>query len=150
MLDVVRFGTGTYICTSLTNLDPTNTSVWQLLAADGPTGLPGAGVTNFSTQTRIFNFTGPLSPTVGFAKYVPPQTITVSSVYAVIGVQSSAPVVAVIKKNGASVATVTLAANSNRTLPQSVSIVVTTNDYLTVDVVSAVDGQNLNLTLVYS
>lgn len=149
-LDVVRFGTASFICLNLTTVDPTNTTDWQLLASDGPQGDVGAGASNFTTQTKIFNFVGSLVPTVGTAKFYPPQTITVTSLYVAIGTQALEPITVVVKKNNTPAATAVLPANSNRTLPQAVSVVVTSSDYLTVDIPSAMSGANLNLTLVYS
>ena len=149
-LDIVRYGTASYMCLGLTTSDPTNTDMWQILASDGPQGPAGAGATNFTTQSRLFSFIGAVTPTVGFVKFYPPQTITITSMYVAIGAQSTSDIMVALKKNGTSVATITLAANSNRTLSQAASITVTTSDYLTVDIMSANSGQNLNLTLVYS
>lgn len=150
MLDIVRYGTGSFVCLTLTTADPTDTSAWQLLASDGPQGIAGAGASNFTTQTKIYNFVGPINSMVGTVRFYPPQTITVSSIYMAIGVTSSSNTVAAIKKNGTAVGSVTLNANSSKSLPVAVSIVVTPSDYLTVDITSALGGQNLNITLVYS
>jgi len=111
--------------------------------------LPSSVATGAGTQTNIFNIIGALAPSVGDAKFYPPQTILVTSIYTVVGVQSSAIVTALLKKNGATIATISIPANTDKSTPQSVAISILATDFLTVDVTTT-GGQNLNLTLVYS
>lgn len=151
-LDVVRFDGASYLCKlDGTTLDPTNDIAWQILATDGPTGPTGSGSSNLSTQIKIFNLIGPVIATLGMVRFYPPQALTITSVYASIGVQSTNSAVGiVVKKNGAGVVSVSLPANSSKLAPQAVSISITPNDYLTVDVTSTTNGQNLNVILVYT
>lgn len=149
-LDVVRYGTGSFICLTLTTSDPTNNTDWQLLASDGPQGVAGAGVSNFATQTKMFSFVGALQPTTGTARFYPPQNITLNKVYMAVGGPSLADITINLKKNGTTICTHTLGAGGYKTVPQDiVATSVTTNDFLTVDLVT-LGGANLTITLVYS
>jgi len=104
------------------------------------------------TQTKTLNFFGQLEPTYGTARWYPDKPITILSVFATIGVVSSDNIQINIKKNGSSIlgSYLTLTSTQHKSNSVSVNVQLTTEDFITMDIISATGGSNLNITLVYS
>lgn len=107
----------------------------------GPTGANGSGFVNL-------NITGAITtPYTGTARFYPPAAMTINTVYANLSAVPSGDVSFIIKKNGVSIGT-TFTLSTALMTPVSVNIVLTTTDYLTVDV-SGASASNLNIKLKY-
>lgn len=106
----------------------------------------GGGGGGYVTLTMPGTITPPFS---GTARFYPPAAISISMVYANLGSNpSSGNLNFVIKKNGVSIgATCTLA--TALMTPVSVSVSLTTSDYLTLDV-SGSNASDLNVKLRYT
>jgi hypothetical protein len=104
------------------------------------------------TQTKTLNFFGTLEPTYGTARWYPDKPITILNVLATIGVVSSDDIQINIKKNGSNIlgSYLTLPSNQHKSEPVVIGVQLTTDDFITMDIISATGGSNLNITLVYS
>jgi len=152
-LDIVRYNGATYVCTTATTLDPSNSSAWQLIASDGATGPAGSGGSGSSQLTKSYNYLGALSPIPGTARWYPDRTITISGVYLTIGLPASYNVTIDIKKNNVSILSgnlLTLSPGAYKTTINLLSTTLTTSDYITVDIISATNGSNLSIIFIYS
>lgn len=98
-----------------------------------------------------FGLAGELAVTTGEARFYPPAAGTISSYAAWVGVAPvGADVVAVVKKNGASIATITIPAGTTGPVSGALAVAVLTTDYLTVDCTQtgvATKGSHLNIRL---
>ena len=104
-------------------------------------------------HSKILNYYGNITPTLGTARWYPNNEITIVKVYATIGVVSPTDIKIQVKKNGQSILgydVITLSANFFKSNPILLNAIVTEQDYLTVDIVSGTGGANLNITLVYT
>lgn len=93
-----------------------------------------------------------LTPTIGVARFTPYRAITVTNVNVSIGETSSSPILLDIKKNNISILNgeyLTLNASQFTSGAIGLNFSLAVNDSLTVDIISAVGGKNLTLTLVY-
>lgn len=120
---------------------------WVLLNHVGP-------VWQELTQPPVyysFHKTGTLTVAPGVARWYPPVNTQILSIEAWVSTPpTGASILASIKKNGASIATVTIAAGAYLAAPQAVNLAVLTTDYLTVDVTqigSATAGTDLQIRL---
>lgn len=99
------------------------------------------------------NFQGAtLTPTLGVARFTPHKAITITNAIISIAETSSSQIKLDIKKNNVSVLSgdyLTLSANTFTSLPTGLNFSLTTTDSLTVDIVAALGGKNLTLSLVY-
>jgi hypothetical protein len=139
-LDVVRYQNASYICKAETTTSLPTTTDWQVQAIDGGVGVIPATI----------NFFGDLSPIVGDVRWSPDNTITITQISATVGKSSSSEIIAVIKKNGVVIDTITITASEYKAKKFNLNVVVTDSDYLTADIVQATSGKNLKLTLGYS
>lgn len=106
-----------------------------LTGATGPSG-GGAGGTSYVS----LSMTGPITtPFIGTSKFYPPKNITLIKVYAnVSSAATGGAFTFEIKKNGVSIGTVfTISQNQTLMTPVTISISVTTADYITLDVTGA-------------
>jgi len=106
----------------------------------------------FTSGGGYINLTMPgtvTSPFSGTARFYPPAAISISMVYANLGSNpSSGNLNFVIKKNGISIGT-TFSMSSALMTPVSISVLLTTSDYLTLDV-SGSNASDLNVKLRYT
>jgi len=96
--------------------------------ATGPQGSPGL--------TPVFSRQDVLTPYVGGSRFYFDTSRTITTIRASVGTApQGAPVVVTVYKNGATMGTVTIPANSN-TATTTVNASVVANDYVTVSIVS--------------
>lgn len=141
-LDVVRYGNATYTCNvSTTTQIPGIGADWQLVALDG-----GIGV-----MPIRMNFQGTLSPQLGNVRWYPQNSCSINQVFATLGMSNVNDIVAIVNKNGTQILSITISANAYKSEIQTgLSIPMTVNDYLTVDILQASGGSNLTITLGYT
>lgn len=107
--------------------------------------IPSAGL------SVSLNQAGELAVTTGTVRWYAPAALTVSSVIARLGTAADATVGVNIKRNGASVRTVSLAAAATSTTGSGFTM--TAGQYLTIDVTSVgttAKGNDLNVQLLYT
>ena len=115
--------------------------------------LPTGDVIAGAPLLAKMNYSGSLSPTTGSARFYPDRAITLSKVYFSLGGASLASVTIDVKKNGTSILGGTLpscASGSFKSNEIAVTTTLSTTDYLTVDIVSAIDGKDLVAFIAYS
>lgn len=95
------------------------------------------------------NAAGNLTSTVGSVRYYPHATMTISGYYITIGSPLTAAGTYTIRKNGTSIATGSLPVSTYLIPLTSLSITLTTSDYLTVDY-TAYTGKDMAVNFVYS
>ena len=77
------------------------------------------------------------SPIVGSSRYYPSKSITISNVFACLSQASTTDFVFKVNKNGSQVGIpLTIPATTNTFAKATISITLTTSDYLTIDVTS--------------
>jgi hypothetical protein len=104
-----------------------------------------------TTQYITFSQPGSITaPFTGVARLYPPKNITISNVYASLGTSSSTPFVFVIEKNGANVGAFTINTSAFKMNVTPANIVVTTDDYLTIDISSGTGATDLRVDLQYT
>lgn len=111
----------------------------------------GTGTTTGSSGGYInLSMPGTITPPfTGVSRFYPPKNITIIKVLANLGTApASGSLSFIIKKNGTSIGT-TFTLSSILMTPVTVSIALTTTDYLTLDV-SGTAASDLSLTLQYS
>lgn len=114
--------------------------------APGPIGPVGGTV---SSSSRL-NIVGPLKPTVGTSRWYPMKTVTIVGLSASLGNPSTVDTILAIKKNGITQRTMTINANAYRSqVLTGLTYTLGSNDYLTVDVVNASGGSNLNVAIEF-
>jgi hypothetical protein len=91
------------------------------------------------------------APFTGVAKFYPPVSVTIDTVYANIALNATGgPLTFSVNKNGASVIVGTIAQGTSVMTPLSASVIVTTADYLTLDVGgTAANARDLYVRLKY-
>ena len=120
-----------------------NGSAWK----NTKTSLP----TNVAKRFLTLNVSGNLTiPFTGVSRAYPTANIQISSVYASLGNPSSSNLVFVAKKNGESVGTFTIPANSNRLSSTNTNISLTANDYLTVDISAGANASHLKVDFEFT
>lgn len=117
------------------------------VADQGPRGVPG-----LKGDTVLLGFLGDLSVSPGECRWYPRTTVTLQTFEAWVGVAPvGAGVMFVVKKNGNSVATGSVAEGENKMVTQTgLNVDVTPADYLTADVTqvgSTETGKNLSIRL---
>lgn len=104
---------------------------------------------NFATLLQP----GVLSVLTGTSKWFPPMDMSILRIQAFVDVDpTGADLILRINKNGAEIATVTIADGNSITTPIDLNVPMTLTDYLTVDVVqvgSTTAGENLTVRLTY-
>ena len=112
-----------------------------ILSSNGSTGAPyWASAGTALEVTRYINMSQPgtnAGPYTGFARFYPADNITVNQIFASVSQTPSASCIFKIFKNGVDTGyTFTINSGSNTLTPTSVSIIVATTDYLTINLVS--------------
>lgn len=93
---------------------------------------------------------GVLEVTTGTTRWTAPKDITISSVKAVLGTApSGSDMTASLNRNGTSINSITISDGNTTATNSSLSLSVSTGDYLTVDIDSA-GGSDLNLIIAYT
>jgi len=92
--------------------------------------------------------TGNISASTGTSRYYPPGNVNINNVSASLSTAPTANMTFQICKNGSNVAAFTISANSYILAKTSANIVLSTSDYLTVNIVSG-DGNDLRMDLQY-
>jgi hypothetical protein len=120
------------------------------------TGTDGKWKPTTGVQNIRSNFIGDLTPTVGVSRMYPSTQMRLVNVTAAVGTSPEGSSIKVdIKKNGSSIlggTFLTIAAGDNRSAIVPNSTIVTTDDYLTVDIVgigSSKAGSDLVVTISY-
>lgn len=109
----------------------------------GTDGTAGGGYLNLLMPGAI------TAPLTGTARFYPPASMTVNTVYANLSANpTNGNLTFVIKKNGTSIGT-TFTLSSALMNAVSTSISLTTTDYLTVDVTGSAMGSDLHIKLKY-
>lgn len=115
--------------------------------APGPIGPMGGTATVISR----LNLVGPLAPITGTSRWYPSSTVTINRLSINVGVASTSTIVAGVMKNGQLLQTITLQPNTYRSIAiTGLTYTLSVNDYLTVDIVSALGGANLTLVMEYT
>jgi len=110
-----------------------------ILTSNGSVGSPywasaGTAITRYINMSQPGTNTGPY---VGTARFYPADNITVNQIFASVSQTPSASCIFKIFKNGIDTGyTFTINSGSNTLTPTSVSIIVATTDYLTINLVS--------------
>ena len=90
------------------------------------------------------------TPKVGTSRYYPPANISISSVTASLSTPATDDFVFVITKNGTTVDTYTMSSGTYKLTPTSVTLSVTTTDYLMVNITSGTGASDLRMDLAYT
>jgi len=117
----------------------------------GPTGAPGvtgpAGATSYITFYQAGNIA---TTYTGTSRYYPPKNISISKVYANVGTAPAGGFAFIIKKNGVNTGyTFTFTNGTYIMTAVTVSITLTTTDYLTLDI-TAGTSRDLKLELEFT
>lgn len=114
--------------------------------APGPMGPIGGTI---SSSSRM-NIVGPLTPSQGTSRWYPMKTVTIIGLSANIGVPSASNISLTIKKSGNIMQNMIIPANQYRSqILTGLTFTLSSNDYLTVDVISATSGANLNVVIEF-
>jgi len=92
--------------------------------------------------------TGNISASTGTSRYYPPGNVNINNVSASLSTAPTANMTFQLCKNGSNVAAFTISANSYTLTKTSANIMLSTSDYLTVNIVSG-DGNDLRMDLQY-
>lgn len=86
--------------------------------------------------------TGSLTaPVTSNTRYYPPASINLTKVYATVGTAPSGNFSFILKKNGSSIGTFTIASGNYKLTPNTISTSMTANDYLTMEVSSGTSSE---------
>lgn len=108
-------------------------------------------VTTSSIETANFSFDGALYPNVSTARWYPPVNTKLSSFFFSLGVAPASDVIVQLKVNGVvEGAPITCQAGNYKSNVGSYTKVVTTSDYISIDIVQGTSGSDLFGTLLYS
>lgn len=119
-------------------------------------GTSGGGVASYSDLTdappltKQITFVGTLEPTAGTAIFQFPKAVTLTKIYALVGVQSISSIEAKVKKNGVYFATLTIPALESKSNVITTPFAITDTDILAADITSANGGENLIIIFEYA
>jgi len=118
-----------------------------VLAANAITVAAATGTLS-SPRYITMHTTGNISASTGTSRYYPPGNVNINNVSASLSTAPTANMTFQLCKNGSNVAAFTISANSYILAKTSANIVLSTSDYLTVNIVSG-DGNDLRMDLQY-
>jgi hypothetical protein len=103
------------------------------------------------TQTKTLNFVGYLKPVTGSSRWYPERNITLLYAYLTVSEPSSNNILCDLNMNSSSISNITMVVPQNKfkSIRYDFNVNVSEDDYLTLDIIQAVDGRNLALTIVY-
>lgn len=130
-------------------------TTWQVFAFVGPKGEQGVqgpigeqGIPG--THTRVYNFVGEISVGIGTSRWYPYAPVNIVGIYISCGkppVNGSLSLN--INKNGAFIQNIVLLPDAYRSSTITLTIPLTSTDYISVDVVSTYAAADAALTLMY-
>lgn len=122
--------------------------LWMLVDIT-PTWIAVSKATVPSTATYTIN--GVLEVALGTLRKYPDRTITITGVYFSVGVAGGGTVEIDVRKNGTSIFSTkpSIASGQYKSSTQTVSVSVSTTDYLTVDVTQAGSASDAVVTIIY-
>jgi hypothetical protein len=100
---------------------------------------------------KMYNFVGPVTTGSGVSRWYPSANITVTGAYLVAASPPSTGDLSVsVKVSGSSIGTVTLTSGLYKSTITTLNNIITTSDYVTIDVNYSNNASDASLTLVYS
>ena len=109
----------------------------------------GEGYRFNGVNTTTLSMPGVLKNTTGSIRWYPPEDIDLNDVLASVGEISNSNIVVTILKNGIVLDNTSIPAGENVSSRKNISGSLTTNDYLTVDIVAS-GGEDLAVSIRYS
>ena len=110
------------------------------------------GTAPSANNAIALNQAGELVITTGTVRWYAPSALTINSIVARLGTAADATVTAVAKKNGSTVATISITAGQSEAT-NNVGFSMVTGDYLTLDITaigSTNKGADLNVQFLYA
>jgi hypothetical protein len=102
-----------------------------------------------TTYTKTYLSKGAITEATGTLRYYIHATSTMTAINAYLGTAGLTQTVAVVKKNGTSINTITIPANTTTLNQTGLSISLAAGDYLTVDITQGSSATDLYINFVY-
>lgn len=127
--------------------------VSSIVAASSVDSAQVVSIVSGTAEYLQLNQTGTLEVTTGTVRWVAPKDINITEVESRVGTApTGSSLVSTLNKNGSAIDTQTIAADGTSDINTGLSLAVTENDYLTVDITqigSTVAGSDLNVIVKY-
>ncbi|CAB4175208.1 hypothetical protein UFOVP961_133 [uncultured Caudovirales phage] len=136
--------TGTVTLGTINNIKINSGSLGQLLSTDGSGNLSWIN----TPDTKTYYWSGVLTLNTGSLRYYIPQSATLTKININLNSAGTTPSSIAIRKNNTIISTITVPSNTT-SLQTAVSIGITANDYLTVDITQASTASDLYVTFIY-
>ena len=135
---------------SLANLHIAGGTANYVIKTDGAGNLSWAAQSGgTTTYTKTYLSKGALSEATGTLRFYIHTTSTLTAINAYLGTTGLTQTVAVVKKNGTSINTITIPANTAALNQTGLSISLAAGDYLTVDITQSSSATDLYINFIY-